>query len=294
MNQRFTLDRRSFEQYLAALSFVQQLKRQAAYQRVLNDANQPVFSLLQLQRAINSGTVDVSAIMASVVRLAQSVVGANAAGVWLFHNSDEFSCCARIGNIHDPDRLGVDILANLAASNADSMSCVFSPTLRKASPYPGSPNSGAIAGLRVSGKVVGAVAAFSSGFDAFARRDIDNLHFLASLLERALQKAMAAGYREAIALEHAAVLKLVEKISPQVDNFQRQLLRAREEQVRQDPSCERHLYSKLQQSPVGAGDSDAPAVLSTAYDTPSAAPGPRSTILPPTAHLRLMPDYSRD
>jgi hypothetical protein len=226
MSQRFTLDRKSFEQFLAALSLVEQMKNQAAYARALNDPNQPFVSLLQLQRAINSGTFDLSSVMAGVVKLTQSVVGANAAGIWLFRSEDEFSCWAQVGSLYDPARLGTDILAYLARSNqGDPNARAYSGTLRKASHYPGSPNSVAVAAMRVNSKIVGAVAAFSTDFDAFASRDLDNLHFLAGLMQQALQKAMEAGYREAVALEDAALLRVLENIDPRLSDFERQLSR---------------------------------------------------------------------
>ena len=261
MNQRFTLDRRSFEQFLAALSLVQQLKRQAAYQRAPNEPNQPFVSLLQLQRAINLGTLDLPLIMSNVVKLTKSVVGANAAGVWLFRHADEFSCCAQIGSIEDPDRLGADILAQLASSSDPaSNSCAFSPTLRKTSHYPGSPNSVAIAALRVNEKIVGAVAAFSSDFDAFARRDLDNLHFLADLLERGLNRAMQEGYREAVALEHSALLKALKKIAPHVREVQQRLLLPRQRRASEDikdssTSSERAVYCRLPLQGTSSADS---------------------------------------
>jgi hypothetical protein len=279
MNRRFTLDRRSFEQFLAALSLVQQLKRQAAYQRAPRDPDQPFISLLQLQRAINAGTVDLPFVLAGVVKLTRSVAGANAAGIWLFRNADEFSCCAQIGSIQDPDRLGVDILAQLADSNhLDSNSCAFSPTLRKASHYPGSPNSVAIAALRVNEKMVGALAAFSSDFDAFASRDLDNLHFLAGLLEQALQKAMQAGYREAVALENAALLNLLERIAPHVKEFERQLSPSNLGPVR-DPahassastSIDRVVYGRLQQPTAFPTHPAEPAEIWASRGEPSAA-----------------------
>ncbi|HVO59853.1 MAG TPA: tetratricopeptide repeat protein [Terriglobales bacterium] len=223
MNQRFTLDRKSFEQFLAALSLVQQLNNQARYKRALGYSNQPFLSLLQLQQDINAGKVDLPSVMASMVKLTQSVVGANAAGIWLFRNTDEFSCCAQIGSLYQPERLSIYILTHLASSNQpDSDSRAFSRAIRGASHYPGYPNSVAIALLRVNRNVVGAVAAFSTEFDAFATRDLDNLHFLAGLLEQALQKAMQAGYREAVALEHSALLQLLERIAPQLREFERQ------------------------------------------------------------------------
>jgi len=253
MKQRFTLDRKSFEQFLAALSLVEHLKNQAAYRRALNDPNQPFVSLLQLQRAINSGSFDLPSVMAGVVKLTQSVVGANAAGIWLFRSEDEFSCWAQIGSLYDPARLGIDILEYLASSNQqDSNSSAFSHTLRKASHYPGSPNSVAVGAVRVNSKIVGAVAAFSTDFDAFASRDLDNLHFLAGLLEQALQKAMEAGYREAVALEHTAMLRVLENIGPRLNEFERQLSRSKHAQPSEQthdsaapPS--RDVYTRLQQ-----------------------------------------------
>jgi hypothetical protein len=274
MKQRFTLDRRSFEQFLAAVSLLQQLKRQTD-QQASNQANQPFFSLLQLQRAINAGTVDLALVMGSVIRLTQSVVGANAAGIWLFRSKDEFCCRAQIGSIYHPDRLGADILAHLADSNhPDANSCAFSPTLRKASHYPGSPNSVAIAALRVDEKMLGAVAAFSSDFEAFASRDLDNLRFLAGLFEQALQKAMQAGYREAVALEHAALVKLLIKIAPQASELGRQLLasgeRAAEQIEDSSPSDEPDVYRRLPQATVFPTHASSEPTGTSANTEPSA------------------------
>jgi Sel1 repeat len=277
MNQRFTLDRRSFEQFLAALSLLQQLKRQAAYQHPSSQANQPFLSLLQLQRAINAGTVDLPAVMASVIRLTRSVLGANAAGIWLFRSEDEFSCCAQIGNLHHPDRLGADILAQLAESNhPDANSCAFSPTLRKASHYPGSPNSIAIAALRMNENILGAVAAFSSDFQAFASRDLDNLRFLAGLFEQALQKAMQAGYREAIALEQAALVRLLVKIAPQASELARQFVPSKEarasgENENFSSSNQRGVYCRLPQATAFSTGPSKPAAISASTGQPSTA-----------------------
>src|SRR5215469_9192072 len=186
MKGRFTPDRKSFEQFLAAASLVQQLKKRAACKSAAADVTQPLMSLLQLQRGIHSGAVDLESAMSGVVELVVSVTGAHAAGVWLFRNTDEFSCCARIGHIYDPDRLGADILSRLARANQPDSSLPDSTSLGKASRYPGYPNSVAVAALRIGGNVLGAVAALSTQFDAFSGRDLNNLDFLASLLARAI------------------------------------------------------------------------------------------------------------
>lgn len=223
MNQRFTLDRKSFEQFLCVVSLLQQLRKQAAYRRAMADPNQPLLSLLQLQRTISSGTVHLESAMSAVTKLALSVVGATSAGIWLFRASDEFTCCARIGAIYDPERLGVDILAHLADDQASRDSDSFPTPLRKASHYPGYPNSLAIAPLRMGGQVLGALGVFSTEFEAFRSRDLDNLHFLASLFEQAIHKAVRSGYRDAVALEREAIRQLLENITPRVRDLREQL-----------------------------------------------------------------------
>ena len=224
MNRRFTPDRKSFEQFLAAASLVQQLRKQALCKSTAADHTQPLMSLLQLQRGIHSGAVDLESAMSGVVELVVSVTGAHAAGVWLFRNTDEFSCCARIGHIYDPDRLGADILSRLARANRpDSNSLPDSTSLGKASRYPGYPNSVAVAALRIGGNVLGAVAALSTQFDAFSARDLDNLDFLASLLARAIQTTMRSGCHQAIALEQTALLQLLESKMPLLKEFPRQI-----------------------------------------------------------------------
>lgn len=224
MNQRFTLDRKSFEQFLCVVSLLQQLRKQAAYRRAIADPNQPLLSLLQLQRTISSGTVHLESAMAAVTKLALSVVGATSAGIWLFRASDEFTCCARIGAIYDPEHLGVDILAHLAAPVEASPDPGSVPTtLCKASHYPGYPNSLAIAPLRMGGRLLGALGVFSTEFEAFGSHDLDNLHFLASLFEQAIHKAVRSGYRDAVALEHEAIRQLLENITPRLRDLREQL-----------------------------------------------------------------------
>lgn len=224
MNQRFTLDRKSFEQFLCVVSLLQQLRKQAAYRRAMADPNQPLLSLLQLQRTISAGTVHLESAMSAVTKLALSVVGATSAGIWLFRASDEFTCCARIGAIYDPEHLGADILAHLAASDETSPDSDSVPTtLRKASHYPGYPNSLAIAPLRMGGRLLGALGVFSTEFEAFSSRDLDNLHFLASLFEQAIHKAVRSGYRDAVALEHEAIRQLLENITPRLKDLREQL-----------------------------------------------------------------------
>ncbi len=268
MDQRFTLDRKSFEQFLAALSLVQQLKKQAGYKRVHGETNEPFVSLLQLQRAINMGQVDLPAVMAGVVKLSQSVLGASAAGVWLFRGAHEFSCCAQIGNVHDTERLGADILSQLAnLSPADAHACTFSPSLRKASHYPGRPNSAAIAPVRINGRIIGAIASFATDFDAFASRDLDNLQFLAGLFEQAIHKGIEAGSSEAIALEHAALLQLLEKVGPQLNDLEKQVSGTRETQCTEPAASSpvspaRSIYSAHRQDELASADTP-PAEHST-------------------------------
>ena len=224
MKGRFTPDRKSFEQFLAAASLVQQLKKRAACKSAAADVTQPLMSLLQLQRGIHSGAVDLESAMSGVVELVVSVTGAHAAGVWLFRNTDEFSCCARIGHIYDPDRLGADILSRLARANQpDSNSLPDSISLGKASRYPGYPNSVAVAALRIGGNVLGAVAGLSTQFDAFSGRDLDNLDFLASLLARAIQTTMRSQCHQAIALEQTALLQVLERKMPLLKEFPRHI-----------------------------------------------------------------------
>jgi hypothetical protein len=120
--------------------------------------------------------------------------------------------------------------------------------------------------LRVNSKLVGALAAFSSDFDAFASRDLDNLRFLAGLLEQALARALQSGCREAVAVDHAALLQLLERISPQGSDFEPRAMdpeQARFSKV-EDPLSEgrRGVYSRLQEAASAPASSSAPAQAS--------------------------------
>ncbi len=221
MNQRFTLDRKSFEQFLAAICLLQRLRQQAKLKNMAVGSSSPLTSLLQLQGAINSGTVDIDWAMSSVLKLVLPVVAADAAGIWLFRSAAEFSCCARVGEIRDPERLGVEVLSHVADPHPVNEPYPSWRTPGQASRYPGYPNSVAVAPLRNRGKVVGALAAFSVEFDTFTPRDHNNLQFLAGLLEQVIQKAIASGYREAVALEHSALVRLVDVVKAHLNELER-------------------------------------------------------------------------
>ncbi|MBV9481706.1 MAG: sel1 repeat family protein [Acidobacteria bacterium] len=224
MTQRFTMDRKSFEQFLSVISMFEELRKQTAYRQALKDPNQPLINLLHLRRAICADKIDMDSALSAAVKLALSAAGASSAGIWLFRSADEFSCCGRVGPIYDPERLGVDILAHLATSAETQFEFgAFAQRLSKTSHYPGYPNSVCVAALHLNEKVAGAVAAFSMDFGAFSRRDLENLQLLAGLFEQVLQKATRLGYRKAVALERTAIHALLEDMRPRLGELEKQL-----------------------------------------------------------------------
>jgi hypothetical protein len=143
------------------------------------------------------------------------ILGATSAGVYFFRRNNEFTCSARAGKTFDEGPVGLEVLARLAGTLSSSDKGADLPehlSPVKASHYPGWPKSILVAPLCINGQVAGALVAFSLEYEAFAERERENLSFLANLLERALLKAVQAGYQRALALEHKAVLQLAEQL----------------------------------------------------------------------------------
>src|SRR5213080_1389265 len=115
MAQRFTLDRQSFEQFLAAASLVQQFQNQAVRSAGRDTFAQPLLELVDTQKAIDNGRMDVDSAIERIVRLTLRVVGGEGTAVWLFSN-DEFVYRAGSGrNASQDERLRLTVLARVAA-----------------------------------------------------------------------------------------------------------------------------------------------------------------------------------
>ncbi len=215
MPQRFTLDRKSFEEFLAAASFLQQVQRQALRDGAgaLHGA-QPLLVLMETQRAIELGKLDLDSAMERIVGLTPRTVGASGAAVWLF-TRNEFVCGASTGISPKDERLRLQVLSRLVREfHVGSLPEVAKLAKIDSGDYPGSVKSFLVTPIYQGSRIAGALAAFSSELDPFTDRDAANLRLLASLLARALATATEAGLQKVEALERTAVLQLVEQVAP--------------------------------------------------------------------------------
>lgn len=214
MNRRFSLDRASFEQFLAAASLLQQLRKQAAL-RESAAVSQPLVELLQLQQAIHSDTLELETAMQRIVTLAMRVAGANGAGIWLF-DQQEFTLWAGVGNTSADERLRLGVLGKLLADTDNGQ------FVRKQSHYPGCAKSLLVVPIYICKNLAGGLGALSVDFDAFDQRDANNLRFLAGLIGRALEHAANSGNPQALALAQAAALDIARKLIPRVEELVRE------------------------------------------------------------------------
>ena len=112
MIRRYTLDRNSFEQFLAAASLLQQFQRQLS--RSGSDA-QCLWMLVDLQRSIESGQLDLEAALQRIPQVAEQLIGGAGSGVWLFSDDDQFAWRAGAVAYASNERLRLEILHRLAA-----------------------------------------------------------------------------------------------------------------------------------------------------------------------------------
>jgi TPR repeat protein len=219
MAQRFTLDRQSFEQFLAAASLVQQFQKQAARTGRTDTFAQPLLELVETQKAIDSGGMDVDSAIERIVRLALRVVGGEGTAVWLFSN-EEFVYRAGSGRSASQDeRLRLTVLARVAAICEPSRESFpgqreWAKGAGDSGYYPGAVRSLIVGPIYQNQTVVGALAAFSSDFDAFGQRDAGNIRLLSGLIGNAMERSFAAHTRTVVALPRQHVLRLIEQIVP--------------------------------------------------------------------------------
>src|SRR5262245_4238567 len=115
MTQRFSLDRKSFEQFLSAAFLVQQLQKRAL-QHCLRDDTQPFVDLVDIQQDIEVGASDLDSVLNRVVVLAMRLTAAKGSGIWLFSNSDLVYRMGA-GTASKDQRLSSRILSHLAATS---------------------------------------------------------------------------------------------------------------------------------------------------------------------------------
>lgn len=234
MGQRFILDRPSFEQFLAAASFLQQIQRQAARNGIRDFRfAQPLLELVETQHAIESGRLSLETAIARIVGLSMKVVGASGAAAWLF-TQNEFVFCAGTGNMsREDDRLRLQVLGRLAGGCElhGAAPLAFSHASQGNQDdghYPGSIKSLLVVPIYQGRDIAGALAASSPELDAFQDRDSTNLRLLAGLIAHALSKTAAAGLKQSMALERVAMLKVIHRIMPALQQLVDEQVAARE------------------------------------------------------------------
>lgn len=211
MSQRFTLDRSSFEQFLAAASLLQQFQKRAFEDRA--DA-QPLWELVDLQRGIDRGSLDLNTVIQQTPRLAWQLVGASGAGIWLFNDEDEFIWRAGHGPSQTDERLRLEVLSRLAAFDENAEDWRSANRNWDAGYYPGCVKSLMVEPVRQGHEMAGAIAVFSMEFDAFTEREVSKVRLLATLVGYALQRSAQMGKPAAATLQPAELRELIDREIP--------------------------------------------------------------------------------
>jgi hypothetical protein len=226
MAQRFTLDSRSFEQFLAAASLLQQFQRHATQTSGPPNFAQHLLELVETQKAIESGTLDTNMAIERIVRLALRVLGGEGTAVWLFSN-DEFVYRTGSGRsvAHD-ERLRLTVLARVAAICEPSRESFpgqrhWAKGAGDSGYYPGCVRSLLVGPIYHNQTVVGALAAFSSAFDVFDQRDAANIRLLSGLIGSAMERAVVPDVKS-VAVPRQALLRIIEHIVPRLERLVQQ------------------------------------------------------------------------
>jgi hypothetical protein len=219
MRPRFSPDRRFFKQSLSALlRRVQSLApRLSALDRI---DPQWLPDLLRIRQEIKSDNLDRNAVIFRVVKLAQRLVGASGAGVWLLSDDDIFYC-EGAGNASNDERLRLEVLSELATSCRRRKHSptwagepTTAPTVCDARYGPVWAKSLILEPICQGKDIAGMLAVFSAEANAFGERDVAHIHLLADLLAQSFSKAVEMGLEHSVALEPAAVLQLIARIVP--------------------------------------------------------------------------------
>src|ERR1700746_1537896 len=218
MSERLSPDRRSFKQFLSFL--FQQIQMPGLRGSVDHRIDpQWLSGLTQIRQEVKVGRFDLNTLIKRQTRLIQGVVGADGTGVWLFTAGEVF-LYAGVGTASNDERLRLEVISKLADAcklTQDSASRLLNqPAIATGydASNSGDTNSLLVEPIHQGPNVAGALAVLSDKCNAFTERDVTNLHALADLLGQALCKAADAGLQESIALNHAAMLQLIERIIP--------------------------------------------------------------------------------
>ena len=190
MSKRFTLDRQSFEQFIAAVSLFQSLQQATA--KRINEGNPPLLPyLLETLRASDSGALVLQAALERVTSLALHIVGGDRAVLWLF-TSQEMICRTAVGVNFDEGHICTALRSKLQSGGAfgedPPPKLDLMRTLEK---YSGALGSSLAIAILPGGRVAGALAVFSNQSTTFTTRDYDNLRLLAGLAQYVLAKRVA-------------------------------------------------------------------------------------------------------
>ncbi len=189
MNQRFTLDRKSFEQFIAAVSIFQSLQHAANRQ---NSETAPLLEyLIETLRAIDSRTLSLPAALERVAGLALHIAGGDRAVVWLF-TKNNLICRAAAGSELDDAHIHTPLRSKLQSAGAFEENpparLDLTRTLETASKSLGSPLAIALLPGR---RIAGALAVFADPSRTFTERNYANLRLLAGLAQYILTKWLA-------------------------------------------------------------------------------------------------------
>ena len=181
VSQRFTLDRQSFEQFLAAVSLFQPLRQADAKKR--NGEAPLLLYLLETLRDIDSGTLPLQNALERVAELALRIVGGDGAAVWLFRSEDLF-CRAVAGASFEDDHIRTVLRSKLQSAGAFGDDPPAKLDLaRTLADCLGGIGSWLVIALLPGGKIAGGLAVFSAQPAAFTSRDFVHLRLLAGLAQ---------------------------------------------------------------------------------------------------------------
>jgi hypothetical protein len=197
VNQRFTLDRQSFEHVLAAASLFQSLQQKAVSRTLEN--NPPVLQYsLETLRAVDSGTLDLQSSLEQVAGLALQIVGGDGAVALLF-TSDSLVCRAAVGKNFDDDHIRTALRSRLQSAGAFETNPPSTLDLtRTLATYSTALGSSLAIALLPGRRIAGALAVFSDPSRTFTERNYSNLRLLAGLGQYVLRKWMAKQEQESL------------------------------------------------------------------------------------------------
>jgi len=189
VNQRFTLDRQCFEQFIAAVSLFQPLQQAASKTKIMNEESAPLLLyLLETLRAIDSGALALQAALERVAGLALQIVGGDGAVLWLF-TSANLMCRAAAGMNFEDDHIRIALRSKLHSAGAfGERSPATLDLSRPLGKYSGSLGSSLAIAILPGGKMAGALAVFSVQSRTFTERNYANLRLLAGLAQYVLIK----------------------------------------------------------------------------------------------------------